>query len=437
MNENIAEIFKTVGLPTVTYVKRASGALENLLRSALDERGKLCLVTGPSKTGKTTLYKEVLKSRGEIPLIVACDREKTCHDIWRQALEEVNFERVESRSKGEVQRLAAEAELSGKLGWSWLAEATAKWKGMFGKDISDHEIRARVLTEPGPDLLIPLLRGSNYVLVIEDFHYLPEKEQELLFQQWKRFVDSEVSVLVLGTTHRAVDIANNNKDLLGRITQVDVGHWDVADLKSICYQGFKYLKVPIMNDEIDFIASEAVGLPIVVQQVCLNLFTSKGIYRKQDIKKSHLGIDKPYIRKCLNKVALTNYTQFKSYYETLISGPREKSRKYRTYELVLACFTRNPIKFALKRMEIDDRLSELNLEISEIPPAASLNSTFGALKQFQQRRKFELLEWRAEEDKLYILEPSFLFYVRWRAPRDMGPIQLDLFEELISRPNAA
>ena len=85
-------------------------------------------------------------------------------------------------------------------------------------------------------------------------------------------------------------------------------------------------------------------------------------------------------------------------------------------------------------MEIDERLSELNLDISEVPPAASLNSTFGALKQFQQRRKFELLEWRAEEDKLYILEPSFLFYVRWRAPRDMGPIQLDLFEELISRP---
>ena len=55
--------------PTVTYVKRNDGQLEKQLHDALNERGQLCLVTGPSKTGKTTLYREVLDRRNELPLV--------------------------------------------------------------------------------------------------------------------------------------------------------------------------------------------------------------------------------------------------------------------------------------------------------------------------------------------------------------------------------
>jgi hypothetical protein len=97
--QKIAEVFKAVGLPRVTYVKRDNGKLEKQLGDALNERGQLCLVTGPSKTGKTTLYREVLAERGEVPLVVRCDRTKTVDIIWKQALESVDFDRVESRTR--------------------------------------------------------------------------------------------------------------------------------------------------------------------------------------------------------------------------------------------------------------------------------------------------------------------------------------------------
>lgn len=80
--ELISDIFKAVGQPTITYVARDSGKIEKLLSSALDERGQICLVTGPSKTGKTTLYREVLSQRGEIALVVQCDRSTKVTDIW-------------------------------------------------------------------------------------------------------------------------------------------------------------------------------------------------------------------------------------------------------------------------------------------------------------------------------------------------------------------
>lgn len=428
---NVSEVFKTIGQPTVTYVKRDSGRLERQLRDSLNERGQLCLVTGPSKTGKTTLYREILAERGEVPLVVQCDRDLTVDMIWRKALESVNFERPDGGSTEKVRRIGGEGELSGDLGWKWLARAAGRIQVSAANDTSEGETRARILAEPGPDLLIPLLKATTFKLVIEDFHYLPDEVKVTLFQQWKRFVDNEVSVIILGTTHRAVDIANSNKDLLGRISQIDVGHWSLADLMRICKQGFEHLKKSVSNETARLIATEAAGLPIVVQQVCLHMFTSKDLDTVAKARRSNWVPKSAEAKSSLHQVARQKYTQFESYYNTLISGPRESARKYRTYELILACFTLDPIKFSLRRREIDQRLGQMGLEAGEVPPAASLNSTLGALKAFQERRGFELLEWRPPEDILYIIEPAFLFYVRWRKLKLMQATQLDLFEELI------
>ncbi|WP_458096172.1 ATP-binding protein [Roseomonas sp. WA12] len=430
--ERVSEVFKTIGQPTVTYVQRDSGKLEKLLRSALNESGQLCLVTGPSKTGKTTLYREVLASRDELPLIVQCDRAKTCSTIWQQALEAVDFERVESRTSSTVAKAAGEVEIGGRLGWKWLAEAAGRIKGTVGKDWSEAEVKKRVLSEPGPDLLLPILKATKYVLVIEDFHYLEDKEKVLLFQQWKRFIDSEVSVLVLGTTHRAVDIANSNRDLVGRIAQIDVAHWSQPDLEKIVFQGFVHLGVKIGPKQKSMIATEAVGLPIVVQQACLQIFSSRDVEFSTDSKRLSFETTTKLVSDSLHSVAKLKYTQFESYYNTLIRGPREKTRKYRTYELVLLCFTLDPIKFSIRRSEIDERLSKLGLENSEVPPFASVNSTLGALKKFQERRGFALLEWQPSEEILYIIEPAFLFYVRWRKEKAVTIQQLDLFERLLN-----
>lgn len=131
-------------------------------------------------------------------------------------------------------------------------------------------------------------------------------------------------------------------------------------------------------------------------------------------------------------VANNKYSLFGTHYKTLIRGPKEKNRKYKTYELILACFNMDPITFSMTRSEVNVRLAKMKLANEEKPPAASLNSTFGALRKFQDKRNFQLLEWMANEDSLYIVEPSFLFYVRWRINREKNiGIQLDLFESLL------
>lgn len=428
-SEELTAVFRTVGQPTVTYVERESGALERDLDGALSENGQLCLICGPSKTGKSTLYREVLRRRNEVDLVVRCDRGLTAADVWLRALEAIDFERVESRTTSVSNSVSAEAETGGKIGWSWLAEATARFKGSLSHNKSDSEARKKILSAPGADLLIPVLSKTNYRLVVEDFHYLVDQEKVILFEQWKRFTDNEISVIVLGTTHRAVDIASSNKDLVGRITQINVGHWSVADLSKVAAKGFEYLDIPVQSSCLKAIADEAVGLPIIVQQTCLALVTMEGQKYRNDVRGQDRLVNTNAIAVALHTVAKKRYSQFEDSYTTLVKGPREKARKYKTYELVLGCFRLDPIKFSLHKSELLSRIGNLHISDGERPPLPSINSTLSALSKFQDKRDLELLEWRPRQQMLHITEPAFLFYVRWRLKKTVGRSLADILKD--------
>ncbi|WP_170984851.1 ATP-binding protein [Roseomonas sp. AR75] len=443
--ERIADIFRTGGQPTVTYVRRDHGRFEAELESALLEPGQICLVTGPSKTGKTTLYKQVLSNKKFIALHIYCSSEMSATDVWLRILEKIDFERVSARKKSRKDTLTLQGEANTTFGWSWLAKSALKVGVSKGSDASEEEARERILSSPGPELLIPVLQETNYILVFEDFHYLHEAQQKLLAEQWKKFTDNDISFLVVGTTHRAVDIVRGNKDLIGRITHFKVGNWSISDLEEIVKKGFQHIDVKIKANYRSFIAAEAVGLPIVVQQVCLELFLRKGITEKSQVDRSLFNIDDADISAALNAVAKKRYESYENFYAVLVRGPRQRARKYNSYELLIACFGGDPVKFQLTRGEIDDRIRASGLEQNKLPPTASIQSALRALDKHQQRKfgspsteknrglpgklriksspsssHFRLLEWREKEDTLYILEPTFLFYVRWRNARPVS-----------------
>ena len=84
-------------------------------------------------------------------------------------------------------------------------------------------------------------------------------------------------MIVVGTTHHASDLAYANSDLLGRIVQVDLKRWSESDLKKIASRGFKFLGINPPAAVVQEIAKESVGLPIIMQQACAQLFINKGV----------------------------------------------------------------------------------------------------------------------------------------------------------------
>lgn len=416
----IQDVFNGLNVPTETYISQEDGRFEKQLRQAISEKGTLCLITGSSKTGKTSLYGKVLDGLDKEPLRVRCSDSLTAEEFWAFPLEHLDFSRLKATENGKTITSAGTGTVGGSLGWGWLA----KLKGTVSVTISgaktDKDIKEYFLSKPSPSHLIPLLKNSNAVLVVEDFHYLTNAVQREIFQQWKIFTDNQVSVVVVGTTHHGVDLATANADLIGRINHIDMGRWSDSDLERIAEKGLKKLNVHNPAPVSKKLAKESAGLPILIQQACAQLFYDKDIY-EQDITRA-ISFSDANVDTALHNVARTRYKEFEAWYNKLISGPRIKARKYDTYEIILALFTQDPPTFSLLRHEIDNRISTLPLDRSKIPPAASINSTLGALDKFQKTNKFELLEWSKSDNTVYIVVPSFLFYLRWREAKPISPV---------------
>lgn len=426
MSIRISTIFNGLGVPKDTYVAQEAGYFERLLKQGINEKGTLCLITGSSKTGKTSLYNNVLAGMDKAPILVRCDSSLTSMEFWARPLEAIDFSRIKEIENSTETEIQATAKVGGTIGWSWLAGLIGEVSlGIRGKK-EEVEIRERILAKPSASHLIPLLKNSNAVLVIEDFHYLAENVQREVFQQWKSFTDEQVSVIVVGTTHHGVDLAYANQDLVGRIQQVDLKRWSDIDLLSIAHKGFKKLNQEIPVTTMQFIAKECAGLPILMQQTCSQLFFDKNIDEVSSEDK--LSFTKSNATNALYNVATTRYRQFETWYARLTVGPRKKARKYDTYELILAIFTQDPPKFNLYRHEIGERLISAGLDTTKMPPPASINSTLRALAEFQRKNGFSLLEWSTKDQAIYVLEPAFLFYLRWRERKTVLP---SVFETMI------
>jgi hypothetical protein len=431
-NKKIKDVFKTVGTPTVTYVERDNGKFEKLLTNALQTEGKLCLLTGPSKTGKTVLYNKIVKKLNLQPLVVRCDDSISTDEFWKKALEKINFDRVTQNSKGDEFSISTGIKGRAEFGWKWVANVVGEINlGMSGKE-TESEIREKVLSSPSPDHLIPILKETNFILIIEDFHYLKEGIQKSIFQQWKAFVDSEISVIIVGTTHHAVDIAFANKDLVGRINHIELSTWSQKDLSKIVTQGFEYLKVDLENEFKNLISTESVGLPILTQECCLQLFFDKGELSFNTKQSKKLNFSKKEVYKSIHNVASLNYSSFSTFYEVFSTGFRKRARKYNTYELLLLIFSIDPITFSLEKSLIIKRLKSLSDKF-KTPPLASITATLNNIQKFQLKNGIELLEWVPRQGKLFIVEPSFLFYLRWKDERYTKPSIKEVMDELIKK----
>lgn len=425
----ISEVFNGLGVPKDTYVSQENGFYENQLEQGVLEKGTLCLLTGSSKTGKTTLYNKVLKNNELVPLVVRCNETIDANEFWKRPLEVVDFRRIKEIQNAEEIEISTSGKIGGSIGWKWLAGLIGEVSlGLKGTK-TEIEIREAIVSKPSPSHLIPLLNNSNAVLVVEDFHYLTEETQKHIFQQWKSFTDEGVSVIVVGTTHHGVDLAYANSDLIGRIQQIELKRWSFVDLKQIAIKGFAKLKIDLPEQAVDTIAKESVGLPIIAQQAYAQLFIDKGF------KNVGFGEQIAFSKKCsfraLYMIASNRYKQFEAWYTRLTTGPRKAARKYNTYELILSAFALDPPKFDLKRHELDKRISEMPIPSEEKPPAASINSTLSAIGKFQKTNGFELLEWSKRDQAIYVLEPAFLFYLRWRTEKDTLPSGLEVFRSLL------
>ena len=373
----------------MTHISRKSAvsdlSYEFRLEQAIKVSGFLTSLVGPSKMGKTILCEKVIGLEKIVEVSGADFDENT--DFWKLAASKVG--------------LAYEGQFSSE---KIIPDTRDKYE--------KKEVYA--LTK---DKIIEYYKQEKLVMVIDDFHYAPPEKRMQIAQQLKDAIRRGFKAIVVSLPHRADEAIRQNADLSGRLSLINMEAWEVKDLKEIAKIGFAKLDIKIEDDIAEKIAIESLTSPQLMQYICLNICTILELSQSGEKRVCSDILETAY-----------RYTTANFEYGDVVAflkkgpNPRGKSRKhfkakdgrsYDLYELIVKSIAENPPIMQLEFEDVQERIVKLLDDDSEKPKAQAIREHLTKLQELINGREdiFRVLDWK--EGTLYILDPLFLFYLRW------------------------
>ena len=376
-------VFKPGAFPEYTYVSRnyenTGISYELRLKQALRTAGCLTSIIGPSKMGKTILCEQVIGLDNIVEISGADFNENV--DFW--------------------------ATIAAKVGLPYMGEITTERSATEGNNKeSDSKSEKYVLSK---DKVIQYYIENEKVLVIDDFHYASPEMQMKMAQQLKDAIRRELKVVVVSLPHRA------DADLSGRLSLINIETWKEEDLKKIALKGFDKLNIKIENSIAEKLAVECLTSPQLMQYICLSICTLLEYEEKQEINDDIL--QRAY------KFTTVNFN-----YADVVSvmskgpNPRGQQRKhYQTidgkeldlYGLIVESLAKNPplmeIDFDTFYNRIIQLIKTTDTKLDKQTVKNHLNSLQGILEGKEEI--YRAIEWK--DGTIYVLDPLFLFYLRW------------------------
>lgn len=383
------DVFRPGAFPEYTYISRKS-TVSNLsyefrLIQAIRVSGFLTSLVGPSKMGKTILCEKVIGFEHIVEISGADFDEDT--DFWKL--------------------VAAKAGLA--------------YEGQFASEKSIAETSDKYTKKETfsltKDKIIEYYKKENLVLVIDDFHYAPEGKRMQVAQQLKDAIRRGFKAIVVSLPHRADEAIRQNADLSGRLSLINMEPWKVEDLKEIAKLGFSRLNIEIEDDIAEQIAIESLSSPQLMQYICLNICTILEMSGNEEKKIGKGILETAY-----------HYTTANFEYGDVVSlmrkGPNTRGKNRNTfhttdgnqsdiYELIVKSIAENPPIMKLEFEDVKERIYNLISDGCKRPTPQAIKESLVKLQELLHGREdiFKVLDWK--EGMLYILDPLFLFYLRW------------------------
>lgn len=385
------QIFKPGSFPEYTYVSRESLDIginyEVRLKQALKISGCLTSIIGPSKMGKTVLCEKVIDLENLVE--VSGVDFKLNNDFWT------------------VIGTKAGLPMSGEF--------------IEGKTVKDnitddlyYKKDKFVLTK---DRVIDYFKENGKVLVLDDFHYAPEDIQLHIAQQLKDAIRKEFKAIVISLPHRADDATRKNADLTGRLSLINIEPWKKEELEEIAKKGFEKLNIKIEDKIVKNIATESLTSPQLMQYICLSICTLLDTDNSKITQVPENILEKAY------RFTTANF-EYSDVVKTLMSGPNTRGNKrkiYKTesgkeldiYGLIVEAVSIDPPSMGLDIDEMKYRIDKLIINDGKKPDKQQIRDSLNKLQPIIDEKEniYKVFEWK--DGMLYILDPLFLFYLRW------------------------
>lgn len=384
-------IFKPGAFPEYTYVSRnyenTGISYELRLKQALRTAGCLTSIIGPSKMGKTILCEQVIGLKNIVEISGADFNENT--DFW--------------------------ATVAAKVGLPYMGEITTERSATEGfNEERDRKSEKYILSK---DKIIQYYIENEKVLVIDDFHYASSAMQMKMAQQLKDAIRRELKVVVVSLPHRADDAIRQNADLSGRLSLINIETWKEEDLKKIAEKGFAKLNIKINDDIARKLAVECLTSPQLMQYICLSICTLLEDEEREDITEEIM--EKAY------KFTTMNFN-YANVVKVLTKGPNPRGQRrklYKTidgkaldlYGIIVESLAKNPPLMEMDFNTFYNRILDI-IEKGDSQTRPDKQTVKNHLKNLQsvlegKEEIYKAIEWK--DGKVYILDPLFLFYLRW------------------------
>ena len=384
-------IFKPGAFPEYTYVSRnyenTGISYELRLKQALRTAGCLTSIIGPSKMGKTILCEQVIGLKNIVEISGADFNENT--DFW--------------------------ATVAAKVGLPYMGEITTERSATEGaNEERDRKSEKYILSK---DKIIQYYIENEKVLVIDDFHYASSAMQMKMAQQLKDAIRRELKVVVVSLPHRADDAIRQNADLSGRLSLINIETWKEDDLKKIAEKGFAKLNIKINDDIARKLAVECLTSPQLMQYICLSICTLLEDEEREDITEEIM--EKAY------KFTTMNFN-YANVVKVLTKGPNPRGQRrklYKTidgkaldlYGIIVESLAKNPPLMEMDFNTFYNRILDI-IEKGGSQTRPDKQTVKNHLKNLQsvlegKEEIYKAIEWK--DGKVYVLDPLFLFYLRW------------------------
>ena len=413
MSDYVFEVFVPNGTPTHTYVTRATEKNEEKLSAALDMPKMVISISGPSKTGKTALVDTLLTAERIIP--VTGQSLRCSNDLWQSVLRWIGGPEEIEKIKGRVLKAGAAARTSAEAG-VFIAKGTVEGEVTGGLDVATATSEKYGIEFF--EAVVKELGGSDFVVFLDDFHYISEAAQTDIARSIKAIADRGVRVCIASVPHKSDDMVRANDELTGRTFSIVFDYWTVQELAVIASKGFSALGVDIAPSIVGRLATEALGSPQLMQSLCLNLCLEKGIRSKQ-VLEGRTEVSEAEFSAALERTTLQ--TDYSRTVEKLHTGAKERGTQRKEFQLndgsvgdvyraVLLALVENPPRLGFDYDEIMGRIKAVCVD--DTPAGSSVQL---ALKQMDGiakdiKKDTPVLEW--DDDKLEVTNPYFMFYIR-------------------------
>ncbi|RYU81810.1 hypothetical protein [Hymenobacter persicinus] len=416
---HVNDIFTPGALPSVTYYERSALALEQKLSNALTTKGFISVISGPSKCGKTVLCEKVI---GVENMLLITGAGITSIDVfWSKLRQELETERSSSQAVGTTLggTITGTASATGSI--PFLAKATGSVGGNV--NATRQQTLNKIFDDRNSKALFKLLRDENLTLVVDDFHYAEISVQRILAQEFKEAAREGTRIVLVSIPHRSDQAIRANRDLRGRLRLLDITYWSADELIEIPRRGFQQLGITLDNHTLSFLVKESLSSPQLMQTLCLDLCYSNG-YITERIPPTHKSLNAQELKELL-KTSSSN-TDCSTVYTILKTGPKPRGSQRKMYSysggqigdiyvIVLAAIASGEAALSFSYDDLKGRIESLIDAGGTEPRGSDITSTLIQMDASIRTRSEEdrVIEYDKEKEALNILDPYFLYYLRW------------------------